>query len=210
MQINSFKGTILAKRLTIIVAMTIAGTMLSPILVKLQGEYLTAVIVSVFATAKLAGGLLQPLMLKLSVYKIFWLLFAETLLSIITIMIYVLGFIPEQIFVVAMLILGVLDGIFGCAYLMIIKNGIAALFIEVYAEFQSTVKFLESLASLLAGGTLTLLLMLFDIKVGLTLGACFLSVAIIIDCLTVKNVWWMDKRKDIIILRKKGIHRKRR
>ena len=209
MQIKYFKETILAKRLTIIVAMTIAGTMLSPILVKLQGEYLTAVIVSVFATAKLAGGLLQPLMLKLSVYKIFWLLFAETLLSIITIMIYVLGVIPEQIFVVAMLILGVLDGIFGCAYLMIIKNGIAALFIEVYAEFQSTVKFLESLASLLAGGTLTIVLILFDIKVGLTLGACFLMIALVIDALTVKNVWWMDKRKDIIILRKKGIHRKR-
>lgn len=210
MRINSFKGTILAKRLAVIVSMTIAGTLLSPILVKLQGAHLTAVVVSVFATAKLAGGLLQPLMLKLSLYKVFWLLFVETITTIITIMIYVLGYMPEHVFVVAMLILGVLDGIFGCAYLMIIKNGIAALFIEVYAEFQSTVKFLESLASLLAGGTLTILLILFDIKVGLTLGACFLMVALVIDALTVKNVWWMDKRKDIIILRKKGIHRKRR
>ena len=210
MRISSFKGTILAKHLAVIVSMTIAGTILSPILVKLQGDHLTAVVVSVFATAKLAGGLLQPLMLKLSLYKVFWLLFVETITTIITIMIYVLGYMPEHVFVVAMLILGVLDGIFGCAYLMIIKNGIAALFIEVYAEFQSTVKFLESLASLLAGGTLTILLILFDIKVGLTLGACFLMVALVIDALTVKNVWWMDKRKDIIILRKKGIHRKRR
>ena len=117
MKINSFKGTILAKRLAVIVSMTIAGTLLSPILVKLQGAHLTAVVVSIFATAKLAGGLLQPLMLKLSLYKVFWLLFVETITSIITIMIYVLGYIPEHIFVVAMLILGVLDGIFGCAYL---------------------------------------------------------------------------------------------
>ena len=102
-----------------------------------------------------------------------------------------------------MMSFSILEGLFGWAYLRGIKSGIAAMYIEVYDEFQTTAMFLESLASVLTGIILTTLLALFDVRVGLTLGACFLFVAIVIDCLTVKNVWWLDKRKQIIIRRKR-------
>lgn len=203
MKLNAFKGTILAKRLAIIVAMTIAGTMLSPILVKLQGAHLAASAISAFATIKMAGGLIQPLLLKVSVYTTFWALFIVTIATIIVIFVFVLGFIPEQIFILMMMSFSILEGLFGWAYLRVIKSGIAAMYIEVYDEFQTTAMFLESLASVLTGIILTTLLVLFDVRVGLTLGACFLFVAIVIDCLTVKNVWWLDKRKQIIIRRKR-------
>ena len=203
MKLNAFKGTILAKRLAIIVAMTIAGTMLSPILVKLQGAHLAAVVISAFATIKMAGGLIQPLLLRVSVYTTFWALFIVTIATIVTIFVFVLGFIPEQIFILTVMSFSILEGLFGWAYLRVIKSGIAAMYIEVYDEFQTTAMFLESLASVLTGIILTTLLALFDVRVGLTLGACFLFVAIVIDCLTVKNVWWLDKRKQIIIRRKR-------
>ena len=203
MKLNAFKGTILAKRLAIIVAMTIAGTMLSPILVKLQGAHLAAGVISAFATIKMAGGLIQPLLLRVSVYTTFWALFIVTIATIVTIFVFVLGFIPEQIFILTVMSFSILEGLFGWAYLRVIKSGIAAMYIEVYDEFQTTAMFLESLASVLTGIILTTLLALFDVRVGLTLGACFLFVAIVIDCLTVKNVWWLDKRKQIIIRRKR-------
>lgn len=203
MKLSAFKGTILAKRLAIIVAMTIAGTMLSPILVKLQGAHLAAVVISAFATIKMAGGLIQPLLLRVSVYTTFWALFIVTISTIVTIFVFVLGFIPEQIFILMVMSFSILEGLFGWAYLRVIKSGIAAMYIEVYDEFQTTAMFLESLASVLTGIILTTLLALFDVRVGLTLGACFLFVAIVIDCLTVKNVWWLDKRKQIIIRRKR-------
>ena len=63
--------------------------------------------------------------------------------------------------------------------------------------------FLESLAAVLTGITLTVILTLFDIRVGLALAGCFLLIALVIDALTVKNVWWLDKRKEIVIRRKK-------
>lgn len=203
MKLNAFKGTILAKRLAIIVAMTIAGTMLSPILVKLQGAHLAAVVISAFATIKMAGGLIQPLLLRVNLYTVFWALFVVTIATIVVIFVFVIGFIPEQIFILTMMSFSILEGLFGWAYLRVIKSGIAAMYIEVYDEFQTTAMFLESLASVLTGIILTTLLALFDVRVGLTLGACFLFVAIVIDCLTVKNVWWLDKRKQIIIRRKR-------
>lgn len=203
MRISSFKGTILAKRLAVIVSMTIAGTLLSPILVKLQGEYLAAGVIAAFATIKTAGGLVQPLLKNTSVFKLFWALFVAMFLEILVIAMFVLGILSELYTIISIMVLSIIESLFGWAYLRVIKSGIAAMYIEVYDEFQTTAMFLESLASVLTGATLTILLLLFDIKVGLALGACFLMIALVIDALTVKNVWWLDKRKRVVIRRKK-------
>ena len=200
---NSFKGTILAKRLAVIVSMTIAGTLLAPILVKLQGAYLAAGAISAFATVKMGGGLIQPLLKDVSVYKLFTCLTIATSSLICVIFAHVLGYLSELYTIIAVMIISIVEGIFGCAYLRIIKSGIAAMFIELYDEFQTTVMFLESLAAVLTGITLTVILTLFDIRVGLALAGCFLLIALVIDALTVKNVWWLDKRKEIVIRRKK-------
>ena len=203
MRLNSFKGTILAKRLAVIVSMSIAGTLLAPILVKLQGAYLAAGVISAFATVKTAGGLIQPLLKNVSVFKLFVCLTIATISLICVIFAHVVGYISELYTIIAVMTISIVEGVFGWAYLRIIKSGIAAMYIEVYDEFQTAVIFLESLSAVLTGITLTVLLMLFDIKVGLALAGCFLIVALVIDALTVKNVWWLNKRKEIIIRRKK-------
>ena len=197
MRLNSFKGTILAKRLAVIVSMSIAGTLLAPILVKLQGAYLAAGVISAFATVKTAGGLIQPLLKNVSVFKLFVCLTIATISLICVIFAHVLGYISELYTIIAVMTISIVEGV------RIIKSGIAAMYIEVYDEFQTAVIFLESLSAVLTGITLTVLLMLFDIKVGLALAGCFLIVALVIDALTVKNVWWLNKRKEIIIRRKK-------
>lgn len=202
MSLNTFKGTILAKRLAVIVSMTIAGTLLSPIITKLQGVYLSAGIISMFATIKMGGGLIQPLLKDISVFKLFWCLALATSSLICVLFLHVLGFLSEYYTIIAIMIISIIEGVFSWAYVRVIKSGIAAMFIEVYDEFQTTAMFLESLASVLTGITLTIILVLYDIKVGLTLGGCFLTIALVIDCLTVKNVWWLDKRKEVIIMHK--------